>query len=99
MERARRLRRDGHPVEEFAIGIKVLHGFSGATSIHDVAEESLIGDRTLEILYTGDFDPSGMYMSEVDLPRRLERYDGVTTITRIALTRTDCTEALASFPA
>jgi hypothetical protein len=26
------------------------------------------------ILYIGDYDPSGMYMSEVDLPQRLARY-------------------------
>jgi hypothetical protein len=26
------------------------------------------------ILYIGDFDPSGMYMSQVDLPKRLVRY-------------------------
>jgi hypothetical protein len=84
-------------LNEFAVGFQVLHGFGSATSLHDVAEESLIGDRTLEILYIGDFDPSGMHMSEVDLPGRVEKYSGVVDITRIALTRPDCTDALPSF--
>ncbi len=84
-------------LDEFAVGFQVLHGFGSATSLHDVAEESLTGDRYLEILYIGDFDPSGMHMSEVDLPGRVEKYGGVVDITRIALTRTDCTDALPSF--
>ncbi len=74
-------------LDEFAVGFQVLHGFGSATSLHDVAEESLTGDRYLEILYIGDFDPSGMHMSEVDLPGRVEKYGGVVDITRIALTR------------
>ena len=31
---------------------------------------------TLIVLYVGDFDPSGMFMSEEDLPTRLAEYDG-----------------------
>ncbi|HEV7910053.1 MAG TPA: hypothetical protein VGP28_02990 [Methylocella sp.] len=84
-------------LNEFAVGFQVLHGFGSATSVHDVAEESLTGDRDLEILYIGDFDPSGMYMSEVDLPGRIQKYEGNATITRIALTEADCTEALPAF--
>src|SRR5260221_2317017 len=30
--------------------------------------------RPLCILYVGDYDPSGLYMSEMDLPRRLADY-------------------------
>jgi hypothetical protein len=85
-------------LDEFAVGFQVLHGFGSATALHDVAEESLTGERPLEILYIGDFDPSGMHMSEVDLPGRVEKYGGVVDITRIALTRADCTAALPSFP-
>jgi hypothetical protein len=52
-----------------------------------LAEWSMSDDeRILEVLYIGDFDPSGMHMSEVDLPKRIEKYDGVVNITRIALT-------------
>jgi hypothetical protein len=84
-------------LNEFAVGFQVLHGFGSATSLHDFAEESLTGDRYLEILYIGDFDPSGMHMSEVDLPERIKEYGGLVDITRIALTRADCTDALPSF--
>jgi hypothetical protein len=84
-------------LDEFAVSFQVLHGFGSATSLHDVAEESLVGDRYLEILYIGDFDPSGMHMSEVDLPGRVEKYGGVVDITRIALASADCTDALPSF--
>jgi hypothetical protein len=44
----------------------------------------------------GDFDPSGVHMSEVDLPERIERYGGVVNISRIALLRDDC-DGLPSF--
>jgi hypothetical protein len=84
-------------LDEFAVGFQVLHGFGSATAIHDVAEESLTGARYLEILYIGDFDPSGMHMSEVDLPGRVRKYGGAVEITRIALTSADCTDALPSF--
>jgi hypothetical protein len=83
---------------EFAVSYKILHGFGSATSLHDVAQESILGERYLEILYIGDFDPSGLHMSEVDLPGRIKSYGGAVEITRIALTRADC-EGLPSFDA
>src|SRR5262249_49559368 len=49
----------------------------------------------------GDYDPSGMFMSEVDLPRRLSDYgasDDDYSLSRIALTRNDL-RGLPSFPA
>ena len=50
-------------------------------------------------LYVGDFDPSGLYMSEEDLPTRLSEYDGDhINPTRIALTR-EHVNGLPSFPA
>src|SRR5262249_36684283 len=55
--------------------------------------------RELIVLYVGDFDPSGLFMSEEDLPGRLANYDGDhVTLTRIALTR-EHVSALPSFPA
>jgi hypothetical protein len=51
------------------------------------------------VLYVGDFDPSGMHMSERDIQRRLEEYGAEDfIITRVALTRVD-TAGLTSFPA
>jgi hypothetical protein len=75
-----------------------MHGFGSATSVQDIAEESLSDSgRHLELLYIGDFDPSGMHMSEVDLPQRIEKYGGFVTVTRIALTADDCASGLPSF--
>ena len=85
-------------LNEFAVSFQVMHGYGSATSVYDVATESLDGDTTLEILYVGDFDPSGMHMSEVDLPERIERYGGAVDITRIALEFEDCLR-LPSFEA
>jgi len=52
-------------------------------------------------LYTGDWDPSGLYMSEVDLPARLSRYraDHVV-LKRVALSPENVLDPrLPSFPA
>jgi hypothetical protein len=84
-------------LNQFAVDFQVMHGYGSATSIYDTAQESLTGEKYLEILYIGDFDPSGMHMSEVDLPGRIKKYGGAVAITRIALTADDC-NGLPSFP-
>ena len=53
-------------LDQYAVGFRVMHGFSSATTVHDVAEDD--DGRPLIVLYVGDFDPSGMFMSEEDLP-------------------------------
>jgi hypothetical protein len=84
-------------LDHYAVGFRVMHGFSGATTVHDVAEDD--DGRGLVALYVGDFDPSGMYMSEEDLPNRLSEYGGDhVTLKRIALTRQHV-RGLPSFPA
>ena len=50
----------------------MLHGFSSAIAIKSVTNDS--DGRLLVVLYIGDFDPSGLYMSEVDLPKRIEEF-------------------------
>lgn len=76
-------------LDRYGVGFRVMHGFGSATSINDVAQVD--DDRPLTILYIGDFDPSGMFMSERDIPERLERYGGDDiTVKRIALLRSDC---------
>lgn len=82
---------------DYGIGFLSLHGFSSATAAHDLANENghhgdFVG------LYVGDWDPSGLYMSEVDLPRRLEKYGGNVELIRVALTREDLAD-LPSFNA
>jgi hypothetical protein len=56
-------------LDKYAVGFLPVHGFSSATTVHDIAQDD--DGRPLIILYVGDFDPSGMFMSEVDLPKRL----------------------------
>jgi len=75
--------------DQYGVGFLSLHGYSSATSAHDVAELSLEDTRPLIVFYIGDHDPSGMHMSENDLPGRLERYGGRAEIRRIALTPDD----------
>jgi hypothetical protein len=84
-------------LDEYGVGFRVMHGFGSATTIYDIAQAG--NGRQLIALYVGDFDPSGMFMSEVDLPKRLERYGGDDVrVTRVALLRSDTT-GLPSFPA
>jgi hypothetical protein len=80
--------------ETLGVPFMAVHGFGSATVVHDVAEASARDRRDLVILYVGDHDPSGMHMSEVDLPSRIDRYGGRVTIHRIAL----CEQDLISLP-
>jgi hypothetical protein len=84
-------------LDRFGVQFRYVHGFSSATAVHDTAED--FDGRTLIILYVGDYDPSGMYMSEEDLPRRFENYGGDHVILkRIALLPRHL-RGLPSFPA
>ena len=84
-------------LDHYAVGFLPVHGFSSATAAHDLAEDD--DGRDLIVLYVGDLDPSGMYMSEEDLPARFARYDGThIKLRRIALTSRQTT-VLPSFPA
>lgn len=84
-------------LDHFAIGFMPVHGFSSATTAYDVSQDD--DGRPLIILYVGDYDPSGLYMSEVDLPARFEKYDGDhIQLRRVALTR-EHVAGLPSFPA
>ena len=84
-------------LDELAVGFRVMHGFSSATAVYEAAQSA--NDKDLIALYVGDFDPSGLYMSEQDLPARLTDYDGDhVEVRRIALTR-EQVSGLPSFPA
>ena len=74
-------------LRQYAVTFRVMHGFGSATTAHDVAEETGGLKKPLRALYVGDYDPSGLYMSEVDLPGRMERNAGNVDIKRLALTR------------
>ena len=84
-------------LDALGVGFLPVHGFSGATPVHNVAED--YDGRTLIILYVGDYDPSGMYMSECDLPNRFAKYDGGHIILKRIALRPEHLSALPSFPA
>ena len=84
-------------LDKYAVGFRVMHGFTSATAVNDVAEDS--DGRDLIVLYVGDFDPSGLFMSECDLPQRLAQYGGAhVKLARIAL-RQEQAGGLPSFSA
>ena len=89
----------GPVLREYGVGFRVMHGYTSATVVHDVALESRHDRRPLIALYAGDWDPSGLHMSAVDLPARLEEYDASgVTLRRLALIADDVAEpTLPSF--
>lgn len=60
-------------MDEFGVLFNPFGGHGSATRIHDAIEWNDFS-RRLVILYVGDWDPSGMHMSEIDIPRRLYKY-------------------------
>jgi hypothetical protein len=89
-------------LNEFGVPFRVMHGFASATTANDMAQAINHRGKATALLYVGDYDPSGLYMSEVDLPQRLERYGADPSkfeLRRIALTRTHVLDGkLPSFP-
>jgi hypothetical protein len=84
-------------LNEFGCGFRAVHGFASATIVHDVSVD--YDGRPLVVIYAGDYDPSGLFMSEGDLPERLRRYNGGhVKLKRVALTA-DQVGGLPSFPA
>jgi hypothetical protein len=87
--------------EEWGVGIRVMHGYGSATALHDAAEDSWdFDDEPLLVLYAGDWDPSGLNMSQVDIPKRLAEFESNIEVVRVALTAADVADPdLPSFPA
>jgi hypothetical protein len=87
-------------LSRFGVTFRVMKGFGSYTSVRQAAEDSLNipDDRQGVVLYIGDFDPSGLYMSQEDLPQRLARYGSQWSFERIAIQTAD-TKHLPSFDA
>lgn len=83
-------------LHKYAIAFRVMHGYGSATSLHDAAERSIADHKPLHVLYIGDWDPSGLHMSQIDIPERVERYSGDIQFERISILATDTD--LPSFP-
>jgi hypothetical protein len=80
-------------LEEYGVPFRYLRGFGSGTAIKQALEYNEDHGKTLHVLYIGDWDPSGMCMSEVDLPKRIDKYNEEFAIDldlrRIALLRSD----------
>jgi hypothetical protein len=61
-------------LERYQVPFLPTHGHNSATETHRMAVQERGDTRLWVALYVGDWDPSGMHMSEVDLPERLQRY-------------------------
>jgi hypothetical protein len=83
-------------LDRYGVGFNAVHGCTSATEAWNVSRDN--DGRELVVLYVGDFDPSGLCMSEVDLPKRFKEYGGDhITLKRIALTGEHVLD-LMSFP-
>lgn len=87
-------------LEKYGVTFRVMHGHGSATAVHEVAVQSAAAAKILTVFYLGDWDPSGMDMSERDLPGRLDAYGGDVHLQRIALDEHDVRDGeLPSFRA
>ena len=83
-------------LDRYEVPFRVMHGYASATAVNQIVEDAW--DETVA-LYVGDWDPSGLHMSQVDLPTRLEEYGSSDLeIERVALVAADL-PGLPSFAA
>ena len=86
-------------LEGYGVTFRVMHGYGSATAVHQVAELSEQDEKPWHVFYVGDWDPSGLHMSEVDLPTRLARYSANGDLDRqcaeLGQTREQVLEAIA----
>ena len=77
-------------LDELGVTFRVMKGFGSFTAVRQAAEDTWASDdKDFIAFYIGDHDPSGMYMTEVDLPERLQRYGARGRFQRIAITEED----------
>ena len=78
-------------LDTYQVPFLPIHGHNSATITRRTAQYERYDRRHWVVLYVGDFDPSGMDMSERDLPERLQRYGATDTfrIIRLAIEATD----------
>jgi hypothetical protein len=77
-------------LREYGVPFFAAHGFNSATKVYEIAQRIQGDDRHYIFLYIGDYDPSGLFMSEVDFVERLQKYGAKRfDFIRIALTKDD----------
>jgi hypothetical protein len=84
-------------LREMGVTFRSFGGYVSATVANEIATLSRQIEKPFVALYVGDWDPSGLHMSDKDLPRRLDEYGGEVFVRRIALEAEDL-EYLPSFP-
>jgi len=92
----------GPVLDAYGVGFRVMHGFGSTTVMKDIADATRAAASPLRVFYIGDWDPSGMCMSERDIPERLDDYGANVEMSRLALTAADLQRpelATTSFPA
>jgi hypothetical protein len=84
-------------LKAYGIDFQPMGGFGSFNKANDIAQD--YDGRPLIVLYVGDWDPSGLWMSECDLPERVARYGGGhVTVKRIALRRDETVDHLRDLP-
>jgi hypothetical protein len=76
-------------LDAYQVPFLVTHGHNSGTLTHRTAEREQADARKWVVLYVGDYDPSGMDMSERDLPNRLARYGSDVEIVRLGIVADD----------
>jgi hypothetical protein len=90
----------GPLLEAMGVNFRVMHGNTSWTEIHAIKQECLADPRPVTAFYVGDFDPSGMFMSVIDLPHRLADHGINVTVERLAVHGDQArARGLPSFPA
>lgn len=81
----------GPVLDAYGVGFRVMHGFGSATAMMEIAGATRHDVVPRLVFYLGDWDPSGMHMSEIDIPDRLAEYGARIDVVRLALTPDDLT--------
>ena len=79
-------------LDELGVTFRVMKGFGSFTTVMQAAEDTnelCVEPEDDRRPYIGDWDPTGLYMSNGDLPTRLERYGGKWRLKRIAIVKAD----------
>jgi hypothetical protein len=80
-------------LDEYLVPFQVHHGFTSTTVARKAAQSARRGLSKLVIFHVGDHDASGLYISEVDIPKRLREYGAIDfEVRRLAVTRADVKE-------
>jgi hypothetical protein len=81
-------------LHDYGVTFRNCKGFNSATKMHEMAVDTQILSREARsgrvyAYYLGDWDPSGLYMSNMDLPQRLRELGASVNFLRLAVTGED----------